>query len=71
MARVAVLLRARAEVHIIGAYLRNEILPIVEREYDRRLASGEDLTLTMPQGDEFARMLLDRFYAANRLTDGR
>lgn len=67
MAKKAVFMRARNEASIVRAYFVNEVLPVIELEFDRRLNTGSDLSLTMPGAVEFAQAYVDQFIAANRL----
>jgi hypothetical protein len=65
MARRAVLARARAEATIIRSYILNEVLPEVEAEFDRRLAAGESLSLSIPSGEALGTAFAADFRAQN------
>jgi hypothetical protein len=66
MARRALLMRARNEGNVVRAYFLNEVLPQIEKEFDRRLASGENLSLEMPPADAFARAYVKQLFKANK-----
>lgn len=66
MQRKAVLMRARNEASIVRAFFINEVLPVVEAEFDRRLGAGEDTNLTVPSGEVLGQRFVDEFMAANR-----
>lgn len=63
--RRAVLTRARAEATILRADFLSDILPVVEAEFDRRVASGELTNLAIPTADTLAALFIDEFFRAN------
>lgn len=66
MARRAVLMRARSEGNIVRAYFLNEVIPAIEKEFDRRLSQGEVLNLEIPEADAFARAYVKKMFQMNK-----
>lgn len=66
MARRAMLMRVRSEGNIVRAYFLNEVLPAIEKEFDRRLSQGEVLSLEVPEADEFARAYVKKLFKVNK-----
>ena len=66
MAKKAIFTRARAEGSVLRDYFLNEVLPELELEFDRRLASGQTLNLAIPEADTFAKAYVEAFFTANK-----
>lgn len=67
MLKRAVLLRARAEGSVVRAYFLNEVIPAIEQEFDRRLSTGEELALAIPEADQFAQAYVKQLFKQNKM----
>ena len=59
-------MRARNEGSILRAYFINEVVPAIEQEFDRRLASGVELDLEVPNALAFAQAYVGEFFESNK-----
>ena len=66
MAKRAMLMRVRSEGNILRAFWLNEVVPAIEKEFDRRLANGDNLVLEMPDVDKLAKSYVNQILKSNK-----
>jgi hypothetical protein len=59
------MMRLRGEANILRAFWLNEVLPVIEAEFDARIQSGEELPLHVPEANEFAEAYVRQFLELN------
>lgn len=67
MEKKRVFAKARLEGSFVRDTFLNEIMPEVEKEFDRRVNTGESLNLQIPDGKDYVAKYLEDFYKINNV----